>query len=239
MRKKKRRKSVSGLVPFLLVFLAVIAAAGTWIQGSGAELLVSEKEEAAGPDIRPAEDSGQDWRLILVNKAHPIPEDWEISFTELSNGNRVDSRIYPDLQQMFDDARAAGLGLFVREGYRTWEEQQQLMDDKVAAFIQEGYERPEAERLAEQWVAVPGTSEHQLGISVDINADTAVSSNDAVYGWLEANAHRYGFIKRYPEDKTDITGINNEPWHFRYVGKEAAQEIFEQGICLEEYLGLT
>ena len=81
-----------------------------------------------------------------------------------------------------------------------------------------------------------GTSEHELGISVDINADTQRCSSDAMYQWLAQHAWEYGFIYRYPQDKTQITGIINEPWHYRYVGKEAAKEINEKGICLEEYL---
>ena len=84
--------------------------------------------------------------------------------------------------------------------------------------------------------AIPGTSEHQLGIAVDINADTTKSSSDDVYNWLAENAHTYGFIKRYPSNKTDITGVINEPWNYRYVGKEAASKIYSQGICLEEYI---
>lgn len=85
--------------------------------------------------------------------------------------------------------------------------------------------------LAEQWVARPGTSEHQLGLAVDING--AVYD---IYLWLEENSWKYGFIFRYPAYKTDLTGVAGEVWHYRYVGKEAAQEIYEQGVCLEEYL---
>lgn len=103
-------------------------------------------------------------------------------------------------------------------------------------YENEGKSKSEAKKLAEQWVAIPGTSEHQLGIAVDINADTTKSSSDDVYKWLEENAHTYGFIKRYPSNKTDITGVINEPWHYRYVGKEVASEIYSQGICLEEYI---
>ena len=177
-----------------------------------------------------------EWNLILVNSNHRIPNDYEVDLTELSNGQKVDSRIYPELQRMFDAARADGLQLFVREGYRTSEEQQQILDEKIVAFENEGNSRKEAEKLAKEWVAVPGTSEHEIGLSVDINADTSVSSRDSVYTWLAENAHRYGFIKRYPSDKTEITGISNEPWHYRYVGKEAAKEMKEKGVCLEEYI---
>ena len=181
-----------------------------------------------------SEDNG--WNLILVNRENYIPADYEVQLTELSNGKKVDSRIYPELQEMFNDARAQGYGLFVREGYRTQEEQQQLLDEKIEAYENEGKSKSEAKKLAEQWVAIPGTSEHQLGIAVDINADTTKSSSDDVYSWLAENAHKYGFIKRYPSDKTDITGVINEPWHYRYVGTEAALEIYSQGMCLEEYI---
>ena len=150
------------------------------------------------------------WNLILVNRDNYIPDDYKVQLTELSNGKKVDSRIYPELQEMFDAAREQGYGLFVREGYRTQEEQQQLLDEKIEAYENDGKSKSEAKRLAEQWVAIPGTSEHQLGIAVDINADTTKSSSDDVYNWLAENAHTYGFIKRYPSNKTDITGVIND-----------------------------
>ena len=177
-----------------------------------------------------------EWNLILVNKNHKIPYNYSPELIELSNGEKVDPRIYPDLQKMFDDARAAGLQLFVRDGYRTGDEQKAIMNDKIAAYETEGYSKKEAKALAKTYVAEPGTSEHELGLSVDINAESSGASQDAVYEWLDENAYKYGFIKRYPADKTDITGIDNEPWHYRYVGYEAAKEMKEQNLCLEEYL---
>ena len=98
-------------------------------------------------------------------------------------------------------------------------------------FKEEGYSESEAVKQAEQWVAVPGYSEHQLGFAVDING--AVYD---VYLWLQENSYKYGFIFRYPGNKTDITRTAEEIWHYRYVGREAAKEIYEKGICLEEYL---
>ena len=178
----------------------------------------------------------KEWKLLLVNREHYIPEDYTIEFTELSNGEKVDSRIYPDLQEMFDTARAEGLQLFVADGYRTQEEQQQLLDEKIEAYKNEGYAEEEAEAEAKQWVALPGTSEHQLGLAVDINADTSQSTRDEVYEWLAQNGYKFGFINRYPAHKTEITGTIYEPWHYRYVGKKAAKEIYSQGICLEEYI---
>lgn len=181
-------------------------------------------------------DTSLGWNLILVNKDYKIPSGYDPELTELSNGQKVDSRIYPQLQKMFDDARVAGLELFVREGYRTTQEQQKIMDEKIEEYRAEGYSHSEAKELAEKYVAIPGTSEHQLGLSVDINADTSKCSSDAVYAWLAENAYKYGFIKRYPSEKVEITGINNEPWHYRYVGTEAAAQMQESGLCLEEYI---
>lgn len=181
-------------------------------------------------------DTSLGWNLILVNKDYKIPSGYDPELTELSNGQKVDSRIYPQLQKMFDDARAAGLELFVREGYRTTQEQQKIMDEKIEEYRAEGYSHSEAKELAEKYVAIPGTSEHQLGLSVDINADTSKCSSDAVYAWIAENAYKYGFIKRYPSEKVEITGINNEPWHYRYVGTEAAAQMQESGLCLEEYI---
>lgn len=183
-------------------------------------------------------DTSQDWNLILVNKDHAVPKDYEVELTELSNGRKVDSRIYPELQQMFDDARAQGLGLFVREGYRTEEEQEEIMEERIQSYRSKGYSMAEAKKKAEEYVAIPGTSEHQLGICVDINADVSICDSEVLYSWLNDNAYKYGFIKRYPEDKISITGINNEPWHYRYVGKKAALEMKEKNLCLEEYVEL-
>ena len=177
----------------------------------------------------------EEWNLIVVNRWNELPEDYSVELTELSNGQKVDSRIYPYLQEMFDAARAEGIYPIVREGYRTAEEQQEILDDKIQTYINQGYSQSRAEKTAKEWVALPGTSEHQLGIAVDINADKSKCSNEDVYGWLAENAYKYGFVLRYPSGKQKITGTSYEPWHYRYVGEEAAREIYERGICLEEY----
>ena len=176
------------------------------------------------------------WNLILVNRDNYIPDDYTVELTELSNGQKVDSRIYPSLQEMFDAARAEGLGLFVADGYRTAEMQQQILEEKIEAYRDEGYSGEEAEKKAKQWVAVPGTSEHQLGLAVDINADKNQTTSNELYDWLANNSYKYGFILRYPEDKTAITGTIYEPWHYRYVGKDAAEIIYMKSLCLEEYI---
>lgn len=181
-------------------------------------------------------DTTGDWKLILVDRNHYIPKDYQMNLTRLSNGKQVDSRIYPSLQKMFNDARARGLALFVREGYRTYQDQKQIMNEKIRYYEEQGNFKHQATKMAEKYVAIPGTSEHQLGLSVDINADQTKCSSEKVYRWLDNNAYKYGFIKRYPSSKSYITGINNEPWHYRYVGKEVAATIKKQNLCLEEYL---
>ena len=228
-RAAKRRKSKEKRL-FILLFIAILCV----VAGKIPHASFTVPFHSNTIHHIASEDNG--WNLILVNRDNYIPADYKVQLTELSNGKKVDSRIYPELQEMFDDARAQGYSLFVREGYRTQEEQQKLMNEKIEAYENDGKSKSEAKKLAEQWVAIPGTSEHQLGIAVDINADTTKSSSDDVYNWLAENAHTYGFIKRYPSNKTDITGVINEPWHYRYVGKEAASKIYSQGICLEEYI---
>ena len=178
-----------------------------------------------------------DWQLILVNRSNPVPEGYNVKLTQLRNNQSVDSRIYPSLQDMFDDMRAAGLTPAISSSYRTTEKQQSLLNEKIADYQKEGYSQREAEKLAKEWVAVPGTSEHQLGMAVDITSTDRNTQNPSViWEWLMKNSYKYGFILRYPEDKEKITNTIYEPWHYRYVGKTAAKEIYERQICLEEYL---
>ena len=176
------------------------------------------------------------WNLILVNRWNYIPEGYEADLIQLANGQHVDRRIYPALQEMLDAARMDGVYPVVSSGYRTAEQQQRLLDEKVSAYRSEGYSAESAKTKAKAWVAAPGTSEHQLGIAVDINADKDRSASYEVYDWLSGNARKFGFIYRYPSGKSEITGVFDEPWHYRYVGADAAADIYYQGLCLEEYL---
>ena len=179
----------------------------------------------------------QAWSLILVNKHNAIPDEYDVELEQLSNGEWIDIRIYPALQDLFDAARADGVYPIVASGYRTAEKQQNIMDKKIAEYKAKGYSHAQAQAEAELWVAIPGTSEHQLGIGVDINADGIYSKGSEVYEWLAENGYRFGFIRRYPPDKTEITGVSDEPWHYRYVGIPAATEMYHQNLCLEEYMG--
>ena len=229
LQRKTGSKRLRGAVTF-----CILCVVGNMLVKSG--ILSSLLEMAATTENEHVIPLSEEWNLIVVNRWNEIPEDYSVTLTELSNGQKVDSRIYSYLQEMFDAMRAEGIYPVVGEGYRTAEEQQEILDDKIYAYVREGYSRKRAEKLAKAWVAIPGTSEHQLGIAVDINADKSKSSNEEVYIWLAENAHSYGFILRYPQEKADITGTSYEPWHYRYVGKEAAEEIYADQICLEEYM---
>ena len=178
----------------------------------------------------------EEWNLIIVNNQNELPQEYRVELKELANGRKVDNRIYPYLRRMFAGAREDGVYPIVVEGYRTAEEQQKILENKIQLYLKEGYSQSQAEEAAKEWVALPGMSEHQLGSAVDIGADQAKCSNEDVYIWLAYNAYKYGFILRYPAGKEDITGINYEPWHYRFVGLEAAWEICQEQICLEEYL---
>lgn len=183
----------------------------------------------------------EQWNLILVNPWNEVPEDYEVKLTRLKNGQAVDSRCYPMLQQMMDDCRADGLNPYICASYRTMKKQKALFADKVKRVLLEGCPKDEAEDEAAKTVARPGTSEHQLGLALDIvDADDPQletwQEDTPVQQWLMKNSWKYGFVLRYPPEKSSITGIIYEPWHYRYVGRQAAEEMYTRGLCLEEYL---
>ena len=181
------------------------------------------------------------WSLTLVNQWNPLSRDNTFTPEKLSNGLVVDQRCYPDLQAMMDACRADGLSPVICSAYRTQEYQEKLFQNKVSRLIAQGYSEADAAVEAGKSVAVPGTSEHQLGLAVDIvdinnqHLDESQEST-AVQKWLMEHCWEYGFILRYPNDKSEITGIIYEPWHYRYVGHEDAEQIHSLGVCLEEYL---
>ncbi len=224
----------------IIIYLAVLLTGGNLLINQAAmnpdKLLtnLAKVYPFGQADTKAALDN--DWNLILVNRWNHIPGHYQGVLVQLSNGQSVDARIYPDLQAMFNAARVDGIYPMVASGYRTAEEQQSLMEEKIKEYKGQGYSASKAKKLAEKWVAIPGTSEHQLGIAVDINADIDKCTNEQIYQWLNMNSFEYGFILRYPADKSRITGTIYEPWHYRYVGKEAAEEIYANNLCLEEYL---
>ncbi len=234
-KKKHSGRTVLGIFLVLAMGTAVVKIAHSpFLEDMTDKFLVSWNSMKG---IVFGKNADTDWQLLLVNRWNPIPAGFDVKLVTLSGGHQVDERIYPDLQKMFDDARAEGILPMIYSSYRTTQKQQQLMEDEINKYRQEGYSSREAKKIAETWVARPGTSEHQIGLALDItSADKEAQEPAVVWEWLRKNSYRYGFILRYPEDKTDITGISSEPWHFRYVGETAAAELYQRGICLEEYL---
>lgn len=204
--------------------------------GKGAE---NDKNPTGSSNAKKVTDD--DWNLILVNQWNSLSEDYEIPLLEIGGGNAVDERCYSDLQNMLSACNEAGLEPLICSSFRSIERQRELFQERVDECLKGGYSKEEAEKMVEREIAYPGTSEHHLGLAFDIvDVRNQVLNEEQekteVQKWLIENSWKYGFILRYPNDKSEITGIMYEPWHYLYVGRDAAAEIFERGICLEEYL---
>lgn len=167
--------------------------------------------------------------IPLVNPWNAVPKDYVLNLVNLE-GYQVDASCRDMLLSMMEACRAEGHTCVLNSTYRSISTQQYLWDNRYNDYIAQGLSPEEAKQLTWQVVAYPGTSEHHLGLAIDI------VGTDAMYAWLQAHSWEYGFIVRYPENKIDVTGIIYEPWHIRYVGKEMAKAVYESGLCLEEYL---
>lgn len=182
--------------------------------------------------------------ILLVNPWCYVPDDYAANLLPLSNGQLVEESCYDALVKMLEDCTEAGFQPLVCSAYRTDGDQQYLFNRKVNSYIDQGYSSGEAWSKAKTIVALPGTSEHQLGLAVDIvDVNRQIldyeQANTPTQQWLMEHCWEYGFILRYPKDTTDVTGIIWEPWHYRYVGYEVAQEILAANVTLEEYIGFT
>lgn len=206
-----------------------------------------EPEDTTGAGMpasnTPSFPEAEDWQILLVNPWHEMPEDYEVHLKALADGNRVDERAFDDLAAMLEACRDAGLRPKICSSYRTMSKQTYLYNNKIARLQKAGYSKKTALAEAGRWVARPGTSEHQLGLAVDIVSSsyqslTRKQEKTAEQKWLMQHCWEYGFILRYPNDKSEITGIGYEPWHYRYVGREVALDIRDSGLCMEEYIEL-
>ena len=189
--------------------------------------------------VTPTEDN---WKLILVNDTHLLNKEYVPELTEVANGKSVDSRIADNVTRMLNDAEQAGMNLYVISAYRSYEEQRLVFDDSMKDRFNSGMTYLESYEDTALSVAVPGQSEHALGLALDIVSADYLGLDEAQADtkeakWLEENCYKYGFILRYPTDKQDITKILYEPWHYRYVGEDVAEEIMSSHVTLEEYLG--
>ncbi|MCR5619259.1 MAG: M15 family metallopeptidase [Lachnospiraceae bacterium] len=181
-----------------------------------------------------------DWRLILVNKQHSVPADYEFPLGNLTANLQCDERVIDDLVQMLRDARSAGMNIWIVSPYRSGDKQENLFNYDLGKYMSSGMNYLDAYRLAAEAVTLPGTSEHQIGLAFDIvnneYAHLGEGFGETKEGlWLAENCYKYGFILRYPADKEYITTIEYEPWHFRYVGKDAAAYMTLKGLTLEEF----
>lgn len=187
--------------------------------------------------------SADDWKLVLINKQHPIPDGYTVTLGTIKTikGNmKCDERIIEELLAMMKAAADDGVTLAICSPYRDLNRQEVLFNRKIKAYMDKGMSYMEAYKISSQAVTVPGASEHQLGLAIDIVSDTYTALNEG-FGetdagkWLAEHSWEYGFILRYPKGKEYITSIEFEPWHFRYVGKEAAEVITKEELTLEEF----
>ena len=214
---------------------------------SSNDITVSIEDDEAEQEIlteEVTEDSdvvfkADDWKIILVNKQHPIPDDYEFPLGYITGSMRCDERVISPLLEMMKAASSEGISLIICSPYRDMGRQTMLFNNKVEKYMDAGMSYMDAYNLASQAVTVPGASEHQVGLAIDIVTED-YSILDEGFGktaagkWLAENSYKYGFVLRYPAGKETITSIEFEPWHFRYVGVDAATFMVQNDICLEE-----
>jgi len=202
--------------------------------------VVKETREQ-GSEADSSSDLEEDWKLMLISKREPVPLDYTFELGMIQGEIRADIRILEEANEMLKEARKEGIFLVICSPYRDYDRQEMLFNQKVKSYMEQGMSFMEAYIQSSHTIAVPGASEHQVGLALDIVCSTYYRLDEA-FGdteagkWLAENSYQYGFILRYPKDKEEITGIEYEPWHFRYVGKEAAKEMTEQKLTLEEYV---
>lgn len=185
--------------------------------------------------------TGDDWNLVVVNTKREIPEDYVPQLAEVvGSGIYLDYRVAPYYNEMYAAAKADGVILTPYSGYRSYQRQQRNYNNLTNQYMsQYNLSKEKAAEKAATVILPPGTSEHNLGLAMDICNTNSSFKDQKEYKWLTEHAHEYGFILRYTAEKQPITGIIPEPWHWRFVGVEYAKKIKDSGLCLEEYLGMA
>lgn len=195
---------------------------------------VKEQAEAQNEETRP-------WYLMLVNQSHPMEDGYVPELANIDDSHQVDARVLEPLQNMLKAASDEGYSLYVCSAYRSVDRQKELFNESMIDYVNQGMTYYEAAIETAKSIAWPGESEHATGLAMDI-VSLDYAGLDEKQGetddqkWLMEHCYEYGFILRYPKDKSEDTGIIYEPWHYRYVGVEAALAIRDQGVTLEEYL---
>lgn len=184
-----------------------------------------------------------DWRMILVNRDYILPDGYKPKLANAVDSGYsdvyLDERVAPYYNEMYKAAYKDGIHLVPISGYRSVERQERNFENKIDYYMDKGYSKVDATQKAATIILPPGTSEHNAGLAMDICSLEQNFEDTEEFEWLCENAADYGFILRYPEDKQDVTKIIYEPWHWRYVGVEAAKAMKASGECLEEYLGVA
>lgn len=247
-RLDKKKLFVSGTLGLVLVVLVIFGCAGLFSGTKpGDNVLHPILDKVRKGEV--VDENGEShlvfrtdqWNLKLVNKWNPLHEEPNPELAILEGGHEIDARCEEEFLTMMEDCRTAGYRPVIISAYRTFDLQQTYYDGQTRNLMSQGLSEEEARKEAATSVAVPGTSEHHLGLALDIvdegmqNLDRS-QEDTPTQKWLMENSWKYGFIVRYPQGKEAITGIIYEPWHYRYVGKKEAREITEKNLCLEEYL---
>jgi D-alanyl-D-alanine carboxypeptidase len=196
---------------------------------------------AKNPGAKAVAQQNGSYIATLVNYAHPLDKKFKPNLVDIPGDFQFDAIAAPHLERMLGDAWSQGYSPIVCSAYRDYDTQQNLFSQEAASYETQGYSKSEAEDMAARSVARPGHSEHELGLAVDITLASRYGLDEEMENepgiiWLHEHCAEYGFILRYPKDKTDITQISYEPWHFRYLGLETAKAVYESGLCYEEYL---
>ena len=177
--------------------------------------------------------------LTIVNSEMAAPEDLNQTLTFIDDEHMVDARCADELEKLLRDCRGAGFDPVITAAFRSSSEQRELVNELADEYMRQGHDAERAKELALQQIAAPGHSEHQLGLSADIiQADADENGQSGIREWLSAHAWEYGFILRYPQGKETVTGHGYDPRHYRYVGQNAAKQIHELDITLEEYVSM-
>ncbi len=224
---------------------AVINVFGTPDVSATFEIVVKKKMPDPAKDYPPLYDE----KVQVVNAWNPLSEDYEPEVVEAkghapakASSLSMTQEALDNYVQMYNDCKeATGKKIYLITAYRSYSTQNYIFNQSVNKYKDQGYDTASAKKLASNSIQPPGSSEHQLGTSIDIGDTLEVSGSFAKTKqgiWLSEHAHEYGWILRYPSDKTEITGISYEAWHFRYVGREHAEYIHSHNLCLEEYVKL-
>ncbi|MBR0541985.1 MAG: M15 family metallopeptidase [Clostridia bacterium] len=195
------------------------------------------KRKAMIVDINDAEN----WALAIIGVNYPLPDKYSPNLSEAVDGSSVklDSRVATHYREMYNAAKQAGCILTPYSGYHTYSLQESTYTRKLNYYISQGYSEEQAAAETQKKTLPAGCSEHNAGLCMDIVSASSDFVNTKEFQWLCDNAMNYGFVLRYPENKQEITGVNYQPWHWRFVGVEAAKEMAQNNQCLEEYLGIV